>query len=44
MRGAVRNLAEWLGDMLVGPRCPFCGLRVRGWRTLDKHLKKQVCW
>lgn len=31
----------WIGDRLLGPRCPFCGERLRGWRTLLDHCERE---
>lgn len=32
------RLLRWLGDRLLGPRCPYCGERWYGPRTMEKHF------
>jgi len=29
----------WLADVMLGPRCPVCGDRARGHRTLAVHVR-----
>lgn len=35
------NFLQWLGDITLGPRCPDCGQRCRGWRTLLEHAEHE---
>jgi hypothetical protein len=36
----IRNLFAWLADVLLGPACPGCSYRARGWRTYGDHIEK----
>lgn len=36
----MRRFLTWLGDSLLGPRCPFCIHRGRGTRSLDRHVNR----
>lgn len=31
------SLLAWVADLFLGPACPVCGHRARGWRTLLDH-------
>lgn len=32
------SLLAWLADITLGPACPGCTHRARGWRTHAAHL------
>lgn len=34
----MKSLWQWLCDVALGPRCPFCGQREVGQRHLDRHV------